>query len=188
MIGHRRRGHRRRTPSAGIQVTPASEPASARAPRSARRDRSPAHDRGGHGAPATPPCPPQRRGQAGGVRHVSASGSGWSGGTATVRRTYLVSGSLTDNLGPGTYDGLLALALGRRDRRLRGDAVLRPVHPRRQAPRSASTASRPRTACRCRRSRSSARRSPTAASGRRCPTPSACGTSRRRAPTVVVIA
>ena len=66
--------------------------------------------------------------------------------------------------------GLLAVALGRRRRRLRRDAVLRALHPgpdrrRDRLPQHPDAA----TACRCRRPPSWARRSRTAASGRRTP-------------------
>ena len=46
-----------------------------------------------------------------------------------VERTYLVSGSVTDNLEPGHLRGLLPLAAGGRRRRLRDDEVLRALHP-----------------------------------------------------------
>ena len=60
-------------------------------------------------APATTTShanPPSRRTPATGSGSSSTratSGSGWSTTTTTVARTYLVSGSLYDNLDPGTY-------------------------------------------------------------------------------------
>ena len=49
-----------------------------------------------------------------------------------VVRTYLVSGSLYDNLDPGTYSVYSRSQQAVGDRRLRDHAVLRPLRPRRQ--------------------------------------------------------
>ena len=105
----------------------------------------------------------------------AASGSGWSTRRRPGARTYLVSGSLTDNLDPGTLRGLLALRAGLGHRRLGHHAVLRALHPRRQrrhrlprhpgAGRQAAADPRPARDARSR----------TAASASAAPTPSRCG-------------
>ena len=100
-----------------------------------------------------------------------------------VERTYLVSGSLYDNLEPGTYSVYSRSEQAVGHRRLRDDEVLRPLHRGRQRrghrlPRHPGR----RRRARADRRPSWARRSRTAASVRSARTPSRCGSSPRSAP------
>ena len=100
-----------------------------------------------------------------------------------MKRTYLGLRQRDRQPAAGHLLRLLALALGGRRRRLRGDAVLRALHPGadRRGDRLPQHPDEERRT-RCRRPPSWARRSRTAASGSGRPTRSRCGTSRRSAP------
>ena len=132
-------------------------------------------------------CPPTPATDGGWCSARAASGSGWSTRGDDVQRTYLVSGSVYDNLDPGT------LRVYSRSQQAGGiddsgiDEVLRPVRPRRHGAAIGFHDIPIDDGARCRPSPSSAPRCRTAASGRAPRTRSRSGASRPLGTTVVVI-
>ena len=107
--GHRRRRRRRGGHRAAGDAAPRRDrrraPSRRRPARPRHHDRR--HDRhvarAADARPPTPPCRPTAERAGASCSASTSSGSGWSTPTTGVKRTYPVSGSVTDNLQPGTY-------------------------------------------------------------------------------------